>query len=111
MAFAQTATPSNLSAESRRAPRTRTKIAVVVDLKGRTDIGSVRDLSTSGMCIDLDHSFFGCRGCTVTVISSELGNIDAIVRWVGDRRIGVSFGGSSAAAAQVRAYHRFYHRK
>jgi hypothetical protein len=47
----------------------------------------------------------------VTITSNELGNIDGIVRWVGDRRIGVSFASSSAAAAQVRAYHRFYHRR
>lgn len=111
MALAQLAIPSASSAESRRAPRTRTKINIVVDLKGRTDNGTIRDLSTSGMCIDLEHTFFGSPGCMITIISKELGNLDAVVRWVGNRRIGVSFVSSSAAAAQVRAYHRFYHRK
>ncbi|MDW9481270.1 PilZ domain-containing protein [Sinorhizobium meliloti] len=111
MALAQTASPSESGAESRRAPRTRTRIAVVVDLKGRTDNGTIRDLSTSGMCIDLEHTFFGFPGCMITIISKELGNLDAVVRWIGNRRIGVSFVSSSAAAAQVRAYHRFYHRK
>ncbi|MCS4089086.1 hypothetical protein FHT76_000675 [Rhizobium sp. BK176] len=89
----------------------RTRIPIVVDLKGRTDRGTVRDLSTSGMCLDLEHTFFGQRGCLVSIISTELGNIDAVVRWVKGSRIGVSFVSSSAAAAQVRAYHRFYHRK
>lgn len=111
MALAQLARPAASSAESRRAPRTRTRISVVVDLKGRTDSGNIRDLSISGMCIDLEHTFFGHPGCMITIISKELGNLDAVVRWVGNRRIGVSFVSSSAAEAQVRAYHRFYHRK
>jgi hypothetical protein len=63
------------------------------------------------MCLELEHTFFGHPGCQITVISKELGSLDAVVRWVGGRRVGVSFISSSAAAAKLRAYHRFYHRK
>ncbi len=96
--------------DSRRAPRTRTRISVDVDLKGRIATGRIHDLSTSGMCLDLDHSFFGPPGCLITVTSKEMGSIDAVVRWNKGTRIGVAFTSSSAASAQVQAYFRFFHR-
>lgn len=101
----------SVSTDSRRAPRQRTRIPVTIDLKGRTTAGTIQDLSTSGMQLDLVHSFFGPPGCVISVDSPELGKIDCVVRWNKDRRIGVSFLSTAAAAAQVKAYFKFFHRK
>jgi len=97
--------------EARRAPRVRTRVPVVVDLKGRTVNGVIQDLSTSGMRLDLEYTFFGTPGCLVTVESSEMGKLEAVVRWIKDRRMGVAFTSGSKASAQVQAYFRFFHRK
>lgn len=99
------------STDSRRAPRERVRIAVTIDLKGRHTAGTIQDLSASGMQLDLEHSFFGPPGCVISVESPQLGNMDCVVRWNKGRRIGVSFLSTAAAAAQVRAYFKFFHRK
>jgi hypothetical protein len=97
--------------EARRAQRQRVRIDVTVDLKGRGTTGVVRDLSTTGMRLELEHSFFGPPGCSVSVDSKELGRMDCVVRWNKGTRLGVSFSSPSASAAQVQAYFRFFHRK
>jgi hypothetical protein len=102
--------PDTLTKESRRAKRHRTRIKVIVDLKGRHTAGTIHDLSTTGMCLELEHSFFGPPGCVVSIESHELGCIEAVVRWNTGRRLGVSFTSPAASAAQVQAYFRFFHR-
>lgn len=111
MSSETTAKVRSSATDTRRAPRLRTRIPVDIDLKGRHTAGIIHDLSTSGMRLDLDHSFFGPPGCLVSVDSEQLGRMDCVVKWNDGKRIGVSFLSSAAAAAQVRAYFKFFHQK
>lgn len=96
--------------DSRRARRYRSKIEVTVEFAGRKIPGRLYDLSDTGLSATLDQAFFAGAGSSITIRSKEIGILDAVVRWVKDKRIGASFSQSSASMAQVKAYFRFFHK-
>lgn len=98
-------------ADARRAERIRTKVYATVELNGRSVQGRIRDVSMSGMALDLEGGFFAASGTVVNIISTEVGTIKCLVRWVNDFRIGLEFVEKTGAGAQVKAYLRFFHRE
>jgi hypothetical protein len=105
---AQTAS-AGLRKDQRRAKRQRTRAEVTVEYLGRSIAGSIHDISTTGIAVNMRHVFFGGIGGRVKISSKELGSLEGVIQWNNEGRIGVEFSKSSNAAAQVEQYFRFYH--
>ena len=101
----------NAGRKPRRALRRQTRAEVTVIHMGTQTAGMLRDLSPSGAAIDLMGNFHGIVGSQVKVKCDGFCTVEAQVRWLRERRIGVEFDPSSNTAAKVHAYFKFYHRE
>ncbi|MCF3642278.1 PilZ domain-containing protein [Rhizobium sp. TRM95111] len=102
---------STMARKERAVSRSRVRIHGTLKLMQQSSSGRIVNLSRDGMAIDLERPIRVMPGQQVEITTEELGQIDGVVRWCANGRIGIQYRMSSRAVAQIASYFRFFHRE
>lgn len=100
----------NVRHDTRRAKRTKCKLAARITASNRFSDGSVFDVSEGGIGLTLSRPATYRPGTKVEVVTEDFGVHTGVVTWQNRYKLGVKLDQTTNSAAQIDAYFKYLHR-